>query len=126
MVFHWRRPGSSHYHSSCARREPFPMARSRRGTHRASDSNDVAQGDTVSRLPPTMDDVFSTIAAGHELRPTEARELHERGFVVLRGPMSAANMERVSSAYDAIVASANADDVHTGSTTTRVADFVNR
>ena len=73
-----------------------------------------------------MNDVFSTIARGHELRSTEARELHERGFVVLRGPISAANMERVSSAYDAIVASADADDVHAGSTTTRVTDFVNR
>jgi hypothetical protein len=73
-----------------------------------------------------MDDVFSMIAAGHALRPTEARELHERGFVVLPGPMSAAELERASSAYDAMVASANADDMHAGSTTTRVNDFVNR
>ena len=66
------------------------------------------------------------IAAGNQLRSTEARELHERGFVVLPGPMSAGSMERVSSAYDSIVASAMTDDVHTGSTTTRVTDFVNR
>ena len=40
--------------------------------------------------------------------------------------MPAAKIERVSSAYDSIVASANAEDMHTGSTTTRVIDFVNR
>jgi ectoine hydroxylase-related dioxygenase (phytanoyl-CoA dioxygenase family) len=73
-----------------------------------------------------MDDVFSRIATGHALRSTEAHELHERGFVVLPGPMSAAKMERASIAYDAIVASASADDVHAGSTTTRVTDFVTR
>jgi hypothetical protein len=73
-----------------------------------------------------MDNVFNTIAAGSELRSTEACELHERGFVVLPGPMPARSMERVSRAYDSIVALANADDVHTGSTTTRVTDFVNR
>jgi len=60
------------------------------------------------------------------LGPTEARELHEHGFVVLPGPMSAGEMDRVSQAYNAIVASASADDVHTGNTTTRVNDFVNR
>ena len=70
--------------------------------------------------------MFNMIAAGNQLRSTEARELHERGFVVLPGPMSAGSMERVSSAYDSIVASAMTDDVHTGSTTTRVTDFVNR
>jgi len=73
-----------------------------------------------------VDNVFNMIAAGNQLRSTEARELHERGFVVLPGPMSAGSMERVSSAYDSIVASAMTDDVHTGSTTTRVTDFVNR
>jgi ectoine hydroxylase-related dioxygenase (phytanoyl-CoA dioxygenase family) len=71
-------------------------------------------------------DVFNLIATGKELRPTDARALHERGFVVVSGPMSAEKMEQVSGAYDSIVASANADDVHTGSTTTRVSDFVNR
>ena len=73
-----------------------------------------------------MDDVFNIIATGKELRPTDARDLHERGFVVLSGPMPAEKMEKVSGAYDSIVALANADDVHTGSTTTRVNDFVNR
>ena len=70
--------------------------------------------------------MFSAIAMVTALGPTDARELHEHGFVVLPGPMSAAEMDRVSQAYDAIVASASADDVHVGSTTTRVNDFVNR
>jgi len=70
--------------------------------------------------------MFSAIKAVTALRPTDARVLHEHGFVVLPGPMSAADMDRVSHAYDAIVASANTDDVHAGKTTTRVNDFVNR
>jgi hypothetical protein len=73
-----------------------------------------------------MDDVFNKIATGNELRATEAHELHERGFVVLSGLMSASDIKRVSRAYDSIIALANIDDVHTGSTTTRVSDFVNR
>ena len=60
--------------------------------------------------------MFDTIATGNDLRSIDARELHERGFVVLPGPMSVGSMERVSSAYDSIVASANAEDVHTGRT----------
>ena len=80
----------------------------------------------ILRKLTIMDDVFNTIATGNELRSTEARELHERGFVVLPGPMTAAMMKRVSSAYDSIVTLADADDVHNGSTTTRVNDFVNR
>jgi len=70
--------------------------------------------------------MFSAIETVTALRPTDARELHERGFVVLPGPVSAAGMDRVSHAYNAMVASASADDVHAGSTTTRVNDFVNR
>jgi hypothetical protein len=73
-----------------------------------------------------MDDVFNKIATGNELRSTEAHELHEHGFIVLSNLMSAGNIERVSRAYDSIVALANIDDVHTSSTTTRVTDFVNR
>ncbi len=70
--------------------------------------------------------MFSAIATVTALRPTDAGALHEDGFVVLPGPLSAAEMDRVSDAYDAIVASASADDVHAGNTTTRVNDFVNR
>jgi hypothetical protein len=73
-----------------------------------------------------MDNVFNTIAAGSELRSADARALHERGFVVLPGPIAVGGMERASFAYDAIVASAGGGDVHIGSTATRVDGFVAR
>jgi hypothetical protein len=73
-----------------------------------------------------MDDLYDTIASGTELLPAAASELHERGFVVLPGPVVPARMEHVIRAYDAMVASASIHDVHTGGTTTRVNDFVNR
>jgi len=73
-----------------------------------------------------MDDLFDQLAAGNELGSATSRELHERGFVVLPGPLTGSKMTRLVSAYDAIVASASEDDMHTGSTTTRVNDFVNR
>ena len=74
----------------------------------------------------TMNDLYDAITAGTTLSSAAASELHERGFVVISGPVSSAEMEHVASTYDAVVASANAHDVHTGGTTTRVNDFVNR
>jgi ectoine hydroxylase-related dioxygenase (phytanoyl-CoA dioxygenase family) len=73
-----------------------------------------------------MDDLYDTIASGAELSSVAAGELHERGFAVLPGPVASAEMERVANAYDAMLASASVHDVHAGSTTTRVNDFVNR
>ena len=55
-----------------------------------------------------------------------AAELQERGFVVLPGPVPSDRVERLANAYTAAVASATADDVKIGSTSTRVSDFVNR
>jgi hypothetical protein len=73
-----------------------------------------------------MDDWFGTLAAGSALPPDAARALHERGFIVLPGPVPPGQMERLAGAYDDAVASATGDDVKTGSVTTRVNDFVNR
>lgn len=73
-----------------------------------------------------MDDGLSTLAGGSELPPDRARELHEHGFVVLSGMVPAGRTDRLARAYDAAVASADENDVRTGSTTTRVTDFVNR
>ncbi len=70
--------------------------------------------------------MFSAITTVTALQPTDVSELHEDGFVVLPGPMSVPELDRVSHAYDEIVASASAEDVHAGNTTTRVNDFVNR
>jgi hypothetical protein len=69
---------------------------------------------------------FKELATGHELPTAAARELHERGFVVLPDLIPSGKIERVRNAYDAAVGSAAADDVKIGSTTTRVNDFVNR
>ena len=73
-----------------------------------------------------MDDWFHALADCNALPPHAARALIERGFVVLPGPVPTGQMERMAGAYDAAVASASGEDVKTGSTTTRVNDFVNR
>lgn len=73
-----------------------------------------------------MSDWFSNLASRSELSKDAASELCERGFVVLRGSVSSERMERLAIAYTGAVASATADDVHIGSASTRVVDFVNR
>ena len=71
-----------------------------------------------------MSDWFNTLASGSELPMDAAAALQERGFVVLPGPP--VGVKRLAHAYTAAVASASADDVRIGSTSTRVSDFVNR
>ena len=73
-----------------------------------------------------MSDWFSNLASRSELSKDAASELHERGFVVIRGSFSSERMERLAIAYTGAVASATGDDIHIGSASTRVADFVNR
>ena len=73
-----------------------------------------------------MSDWFSNLASRSELSKDAASELRERGFVVLSGSVSSERMERLAIAYTGAVASATSDDVHIGSVSTRVADFVNR
>ena len=73
-----------------------------------------------------MSDWFSALATGTELPVDAASQLQERGFVVLPGPVPSDGVERLANAYTAAVASATADDVKIGSTSTRVSDFVNR
>ena len=52
--------------------------------------------------------------------------LDESGFVVLPGPFPVEQLGAVADAYDAEVGAAVGDDIHVGSTSTRVVDFVNR
>jgi hypothetical protein len=52
--------------------------------------------------------------------------LEESGFVVLPGPFPVEQLGAVAYAYDAEVGAAVGDDIHVGSTSTRVVDFVNR
>jgi hypothetical protein len=73
-----------------------------------------------------MSDWFNTLAAGSQLPMDAAAALQERGFVVLPGLVPSDGVERLTNAYAAAVASAIADDVKIGSTSTRVSDFVNR
>jgi len=73
-----------------------------------------------------MDDWFNRLMEGHELPPSRARELDERGFVVLTDRVTVEQADHLATAYDTAVASAAEDDVRIGSASTRVTDFVNR
>jgi hypothetical protein len=77
-------------------------------------------------MPLKMSDWFSTLAAGRNLPVDAAAELQARGLVVLPGPVPSDRMERLANAYTVAVASARDDDIHTGTASTRVTDFVNR
>lgn len=81
------------------------------------DPIDVPAGAEVMVMP-------ETILSSAE--PGPARELDERGFTVLPGPVAAPEFFRLQDAYDAEVAGAAAEDMHVGRTSTRVNDFVNR
>ena len=73
-----------------------------------------------------MDDLYDAISRGYRAfvgRGKRAARARLRGTT---RPDASADMEHVADAYDAMVASASVDDVHTGGTTTRVNDFVNR
>ena len=61
-----------------------------------------------------------------DLSADAGRELDEAGFTVIPGPVPAQNLAGLSAAYDAVVSTADPDDVKVGSSTTRVRDFVNR
>ena len=73
-----------------------------------------------------MFDWFDELAAGTALPAGAAAELHDLGFVVVPGPVPADRMDALVDAYTAGVASAAGADIKTGTTSTRVGDFVNR
>jgi len=60
------------------------------------------------------------------LSPEARSQLLNAGFVVIPGPVPDDRLAELSAAYDAAVRAADPSDVHVGSTTTRVSDFVNR
>lgn len=88
----------------------------------------TADGDIPSpRLAEAQfDEWYSTLREIRELPTERAQELDEHGFVVLTGLVTVAQANRLAGAYDLAVASAEVDDVRTGSKSTRVTDFVNR
>lgn len=69
---------------------------------------------------------FGSIAATPALSSSELHSLRKDGFVVTQGPVRKADLAALSRAYDSAVARPDPADIRTGSTTTRVADFVNR
>jgi hypothetical protein len=73
-----------------------------------------------------MDEWLDTMAQPGTLSGDAAQQLEERGFTVLDGLLSPTEAMRLADAYDAAAAVAAASDVRAGSTTTRIADFVNR
>jgi hypothetical protein len=73
-----------------------------------------------------MIDWFQAMAAGKTLPAAAAAELQERGYVVLPGAVPPDQLGRVRDGYAAAVESATGTDIHVGSTSTRVIDFVNR
>lgn len=73
-----------------------------------------------------MDHWFSVISKASALSADAVRDLHEVGFVVIPGPLESDCLARLGEAYDSAVAGATPDDVSTGSSTTRISDFVNR
>ena len=75
---------------------------------------------------PHMNDWFNELAADCELPPEAARELHSTGFVVVPGPVAQSGPSEFAAAYDSAVLGADPEGVKTGSSTTRVNDFVNR
>ena len=64
--------------------------------------------------------------AGIELSAGAYEELDKAGFTVVPGAVPAEDLDSVAAAYDAAVASAAADDIRVGSSTTRVNGLVNR
>ena len=72
-----------------------------------------------------VDAHYRAIAASSHLPPAAARQLLEVGFIVIRGPVAPRDVPRLQDAYDRAVATADAADVRTASST-RVTDFVNR
>jgi len=65
------------------------------------------------------------LEARSELPVDAAAELRHRGFTVLAGPVRAEQMERLTDAYDAAMATASGANLSIGSTSTRVDDVVN-
>jgi ectoine hydroxylase-related dioxygenase (phytanoyl-CoA dioxygenase family) len=73
-----------------------------------------------------VNDASQAIATASALSSEAGLALDEHGFVVLPGAVPARHMEELSDAYDEAVASAAAEDMRVGSTSTRVSDFANR
>jgi len=68
---------------------------------------------------------FQTLANRPGLSPDLAGDLDLNGFVFVPGPIPQSNMPQFAAAYDQAMQGADPADLHVGSTTTRLHDFVN-
>ncbi len=73
-----------------------------------------------------LQDCMYTIMNAFELPADACRELDEDGFTIIPGPVPPGDPVELSAAYDAVIDTADPNDVKVGSSTTRVRDFVNR
>lgn len=73
-----------------------------------------------------MDEGLCLISIDDELSADAVKALYEVGFVVIPGLIAPDRLKQLSAAYDSAIALAGPDDLHVGSTTTRVSDLANR
>lgn len=71
-------------------------------------------------------DWFNSIKAGSKISPHSLKDLQEAGFTVIPNLVESTDLAKITKSYDLVVKSAVSDDVRTGSSTTRINDFVNR
>jgi hypothetical protein len=73
-----------------------------------------------------MKDWFSFISATCPLSARVAKDLDDVGFIVIPNLIPPDGLARLSAAYDSAFTTASFDEVRVGTTTNRLADFVNR
>jgi hypothetical protein len=73
-----------------------------------------------------LDEWCAAIAPGEDLSSAARKELNEKGFVIIPGLIAAHELEKLTRAYDSVIASAAPPDLSHGSTTTRLHNLINR
>jgi hypothetical protein len=71
-----------------------------------------------------VDDQFQQICSGSSLPSHSVRQLVESGFVVIPGPLLGDPFNKLTAAYDEVMAARAGPDFKIGSTTTRLSDLL--
>jgi hypothetical protein len=71
-----------------------------------------------------MDNLDTSITVEGAISPASRKKLDEMGYVVIPGAIGSGELPRITTAYDAHVASASPDDIKLGRSTTRL-DLIN-
>jgi hypothetical protein len=71
-----------------------------------------------------VDDQFQQISSGSTLPSESLRQLMELGFVIGPGPLSGDPFNKLTAAYDEVMAAGAGPDFKIGSTTTRLSDLL--